>query len=170
MTFAEFLKETKADSDTIQQALRLHLSERTDDLAPAEMQDELRTAANDLVELEKQLKGLEENSAAIKQAALAYFDHAWNDEAQQASIRAAFKHAKAKLPVIETAILGIVAMYAMYLIVTEGVTEEVEEEFTKPDGTRGRRTKKKREPFAPVGALVTKLFGNVDDAGSRKRR
>src|SRR5262245_39895582 len=127
MTFTEFLKDSNADADTIQQAFRLYLSERTDDLTPEEMRTCLTDAASDKNELERKLKELEQNSVVLEQAAMACFQHAWSDESQRPAIRSAFQHAKSKLPVVEVGLLSLVAMYGMYLIVTGGVTQESEE-------------------------------------------
>ena len=125
-TFTEFLNEMQADPDMIQQALRMYLSERTNDLTRKEMLTELREAAISEKELDKLLKQLEHNPDALEQAALIYFEQAWEDDAQKPSIRTAFKHAKDRLPVVETAILAVVVMYGMYLIATNGVTEITE--------------------------------------------
>jgi len=152
-SFTEFLNEIQADSDMIQQALLMHLSERTNDLTSIEMLTDLHKAALDEVELDKDLKQLEHNPDALEQAALIYFDQAWQDEAQKPSIRAAFKHGKDRLPVIETAIIAIVGMYAMWLIATGGVTDHTIRR--NPDGSFEEIVK--REPFAPIVSAMTNL-------------
>jgi metal-responsive CopG/Arc/MetJ family transcriptional regulator len=130
--FSDFLNEVQADADMIQQALRIYLSERTDDLTPDEMLSELRTCAANTKELEESLRNLEETPEAVQQAALAYFEREWDNEARRASIRTVFQSAKNQLPVVETAIIAIAAMYAIHVIVTGGVLE------------KRRRTRKKR--------------------------
>lgn len=154
-TLAEFLNATKADPDTLQQALRMHISERTDDLTRKEMLSELRSSANDEEELSRMLKQLEHDPDILQEAALAYFAQAWDDEEQIPSIRAAFENAKSRLPVIETAILAIVAMYGMYLLTTRGVIEtrikQGDTEITE-----------KRAAFAPTVAAMMGLFGKKD--------
>jgi hypothetical protein len=154
-TFIEFLNEMEADPDMIQQALRMHLSERADDPTREEMLTELREVAISEEELDKLLKRLERDPDAIGQAALVYFEQAWNDEAQQPSIRSAFRHAKGKLPVVETAILAVVVMYGMHLIATEGVSEISVKR--NPDGSYEKT--EKREPFAPIVSAIASLFG-----------
>ena len=152
-SFTEFLNEIQADPDMIQQALRMHLSERTNDLTSKEMFIELHESALDEDELDKDLKQLEHNPDALEQAALIYFDQAWQDEAQRPSIRAAFKHGKDRLPVIETAIIAIVGMYAMWLIATGGETYR---RITRNlDGSYEEIVK--REPFAPIVSAMTNL-------------
>src|SRR6266404_6821827 len=136
MTFTEFLNERQADVDTVQQAFRLYLSEQTNDLPPEAMRARLTEAANDSAELKRRLKALETDSVALEQAARACFEYAWTDESQEPSIRAAFKYAKRKLPVIEVGILALVVMYGMYLIATDGgKTEEEKVKIQKADGT-----------------------------------
>lgn len=154
-TFTEFLNEMQADPDMIQQALRMHLSERTNDLTRAEMLTELREAALSEEELDKLLKQLEHDPDALEQAALIYFEQAWEDETQRQAIRTAFKHAKGRLPVVETAILAVVMMYGMYLIATDGVTEISIKK--KPDGSYEKT--EKREPFVPIVSAMAQLLG-----------
>lgn len=153
-TFTEFLNEIQADPDMIQQALRMYLSERTNDLTRKEMLTELRAGATNEDELYRLLEELERDPDALEQTALVYFEHAWEDDAQKPSIRAAFEHAKGKLPVIETAILAVVAMYGMYLIATGGVTEITVKR--NPDGSYEKT--EKREPFAPIVSAMARLF------------
>ena len=119
------------------------------------MLGELRGAVTNEEELQRQLKELGKDPAALEQAALVYFERAWRDDAQKPSIRAAFKHAKGKLPVVETAILAIVAMYGMYLMATDGVTEITVKR--NPDG--GYEKVEKREPFVPIVSAMARLFG-----------
>ena len=154
-TFTEFLNEVQADPDMIQQALRLHLSERTNDLTRKEMLTELREATISKEELDKLLKQLEHDPDALEQAALIYFERAWEDDAQKPAIRTAFKHAKGRLPVIETAILAVVVTYGMYLIATDGVTEITVKR--NPDGSYEKT--EKREPFAPIVSAMAQLLG-----------
>jgi citrate lyase beta subunit len=153
-TFTEFLNEMQADPDMIQQALRMYLSERTNDLTRREMVTELRAAATSEEELDRLLKQLEHNPDALEQAALVYFEHAWADDTQRPSIRAAFQYAKGRLPVVEMAILAVVVMYGMYLIATDGVTEI----RVKRNPDRSYEKTEKREPFAPIVSAVAQLF------------
>jgi len=153
-TFTEFLNAMKADPDMIQQALRMYLSERTNDLTRKEMLAELRTSARNEEELDRLLKELERDPDALEQSALVYLEHAWEDDAQKPSVRAAFEQAKARLPVVELAILAIVAMYGMHLIATDGV---IETKFKRnPDGSYEKT--EKRETFAPIVSAMVGLF------------
>ncbi|HEV8427034.1 MAG TPA: hypothetical protein VGQ41_03920 [Pyrinomonadaceae bacterium] len=102
-TFTDFLNEIEAEPDMIQQALRIHLSERTNDRTHKEMLTELRETVSSKEELDQLLKQLERDPDVLEQAALIYFERAWEDDAQQPSVRAAFKHAKGRLLVVEVA-------------------------------------------------------------------
>ncbi len=154
----EFLNQTQADPDTVQQALRMYLSERTDDLTHEEMLAKLRAAATSEEELEQQLKVLERDPTAIEQAALAYFEHEWEDDTQEPPIRAAFEHAKGKLPVVETTILAVAAMYGMYLLTTRGVTKITRTTKRNADGSYEETEEVEAEPFAPIVSAITQLF------------
>lgn len=158
-TLPEFLNQIQADPDRIQQAFRMYLSECTDDLTSEEMHAELRAALTSEEELDRQLKILEQDPSALEQAALLYFERAWEDDAQKPSIRAAFEHAKGKLPVVETAILAIAAMYGMYLLTTGGVTKRMRTIKRNPDGTYEVTEEVEAEPFAPVVSAMVRLFG-----------
>ena len=154
-TFANFLNSIEADPDMIQQALRMYLSERTDDLTRKEMLSELRASASNEEELDRLLTTLEHDPDALEEAALAYLEDAWEDDTQVPSIRAAFENAKSRLPVIETAILAVVAMYGMHLLATGGKLEVTIKK--NPDGTYERT--EKRETFAPILSAMAGLFG-----------
>ena len=153
-TFTQFLNELRADPDLIHQALRIHVSERSDDLTHNEMISELRESVGHEEELQELLKHLEHDQDGLEQAALIYFESAWEDDLQKPSIRSAFRHAKNKLPVIEIAILAVVAMYGMHLIATHGVLEKIIKR--KPDGSYEET--EKREPFAPVVSAMVRLL------------
>ncbi len=136
----------------------MYLSERTNDLTRKEMLTELRTSAKNEEELDRLLKKLERDPDALEQAALVYLEHAWEDDAQVPSIRAAFEHAKARLPVVETAILSIVVMYGMYLIRTGGISDFAVRR--NPDGSYEKT--EKREAFVPIVSAMAGLFGKRD--------
>jgi hypothetical protein len=156
-TFTDFLNEIQGDPDMIQQALRIHLSESTNDLTHKEMLTELRENVSSAQELDRLLKHLEHDPDALEQAALIYFERAWENDAQQPLVRAAFKHAKGRLPVVEVVVLAIVAMYGMHLIATKGVTDRRMVERTSEG--KYREITEKREPFAPIASAFALLLG-----------
>jgi hypothetical protein len=75
------------------------------------------------------------------------------------SIRAAFEHAKASLPVVEVTILAVVAMYGLYLITTNGVSSITRTTRRNPDGSYEETEEVKVEPFAPIVSAMMRLFG-----------
>jgi hypothetical protein len=157
-TFTEFLNDIQADPDMIQQALRMYLSERTNDRTSKEMLTELRTAVISEEELDHLLEEFKHDPDVLEQAALAYFEYAWEDDTERPSIRAAFEYAKDRLPVIEITILAIVAMYGMYLLTTKGVTKIEHTTKRNPDGSYEETEKIEKEPFAPIVSAITQLF------------
>jgi hypothetical protein len=158
-TFIDFLNGMRAEPDMIQQALRMYLSERTNDLTRKEMLTELHAAVTSAEELDRLLNQLERKPDALEQAALVYFEHAWEEDAQRPSIRTVFEHAKGKLPVVETAILAVTAMYCMYLIATGGVTKITRTIKKNPAGSYEATEVEEREPFSPVVSAIAGLFG-----------
>jgi hypothetical protein len=164
MSFADFLNETQVDSDMIQQAFRLYLSERTDDLTPDEMTSELRTYATDEKQFDETLKRLERSPEAVEQAALTYFEREWDDESRRPSIRTVFHNAKNQLPVVETAILAIVAMYAIHMIATGGILERKTVTRRRPNGAFETTEYEKLESFHPIISAIPRLLGSIPDA------
>ncbi|MEW2396341.1 hypothetical protein [Streptomyces sp. NPDC046862] len=145
-SLAQCLESLGADADTVQQAARYYLAERTDDLEYEDMRAEVLSAASDPAKAEQLLQLLTVHSGHLEQGALLILSAAWEDPDEAELVRNALLDAKAKLPVIETAILGIVVMYGMYLITTrnrkthkrtvhrteKGFTESVETEYFPP--------------------------------------
>jgi hypothetical protein len=157
-TFADFLNEVSPDADTIQQSLRIYLSERTGDLTPDEMLSTMLASAADRTGIEQARIQLERSPEAIDQAALVYFEREWDDEEQRPAIRAVFLNAKNQLPVIETAIIAIAAMYAVHMLVTGGVTERITRTRKRSDGTFEWTSQEKVEPFHPIVSAIANLL------------
>lgn len=153
-----FLTERRADTETVQQAARYYLAERTGDLSPEEMRDRLVKAARDVRAAEDALRTLERDPRALENASLALLSCAWADPSEVERVRGAIEEAKGKLPVLEAATLAIVAMYGMYLVVTGGVRKREAVVERGPDGTLRETTT--TEYFGPAGPLsaVVNLF------------
>jgi hypothetical protein len=156
---SEFLNDMEADADRIQQALRIYLSERTDDLTPDEMASELRASAADAKEFSTVLYSLEHTPDAVEQAALLYFESEWEDEKRRPAIRSVFEIAKNQLPVVEIAIIAVSAMYAIHMLITKGVVEKIKTTRRKHDGTFETIVLEKTEAFHPILALFPRLLG-----------
>jgi hypothetical protein len=150
-TLLQFLESQKVDSETLQQATRYYLAERTGDLSESEMQSQLVQAGGDKKTIDAALGQLKGNSLMIDNACLAFLSDAWENETERSKIKDAAAEAKTKLPVIEIGILAMVAMYGMYLAVTGGIIRHTVER--KPDGTFKESTEY-HPPTGPLGALV----------------
>ena len=120
-TFKEFLTEHGADPDTIQQATRYYLAERLGDISPQEMRQQLTNALEGEGEVNMLLRQLEADTNAVDEASLIILSSAWEEPDQTGLVDGAITDAKKKLPVIETGIIAIVAMYGMWLVVTGGI-------------------------------------------------
>jgi hypothetical protein len=161
-SLTDALNELHADPDTVQQGLRLFMSEQTNDLTPTEMLAEMKSKARDPEELEQLLARLREDNAAINQAALASLEAAWSDPSARPSIQASLRHAKDKLPVIELGILAIVAMYAMYRCIPAQPTKTTTTIAAGKDGNYTQTTTVEHEPFLPIVSAFGRLFTRTD--------
>jgi hypothetical protein len=163
-TFAEFLNSQQADSDTLQQALRYYLAERTEDLPMEDMREELIAAVGDAGTVNSTISRLEGDSETVDAAALVVLSAAWDDPAERERVRSAVENARVKLPVIEVAIIAVAAMYALWLLKTGGVKETEETTHRGPDGSfeQTRRTEyySAEGPLRTVIDLVTGSGGN----------
>ncbi len=157
-SFVEFLADRHADTDTILQATRYYLAERTDDLSPEEMRQQLVAATGDAKEVDSMLRALENDPLLRENASLALLSFAWEEPGEAEKIQSSVDTAKTKLPVIELAILAIVCMYGMYLITTSGIKKRTTVTTTKPDGSR--EEEQTEEWFGPAGPLhaIVDLF------------
>jgi hypothetical protein len=157
-SLADTLNQLNADHDTVQQALRLFLSEQTGDRTPKELLAELRAAAADPAELDGELKRLQSDPVALDQAALLSLNAAWESPEARLSVEESLNHAKESLPVIELGILAIVVMYGMYRAIPAQpvkVTTIIERDKS---GTYKSKKVTEHERFLPIAAAVAKLF------------
>jgi hypothetical protein len=134
-SLARFLNEIGASSDTVQQGLRYYLAEVSDDLPPTHMEQQLLAATDDPPALQSELYGLQRSDAGLEEAALLFLSAAWEDPTQREAVRSALEEANIKLPVIEVAIVSVVAMYGMYLIATGGKSHVKRRTVRAPDGS-----------------------------------
>lgn len=158
-----FLKDIDADADTIEQATRYYLAERTDDLPYQEMRAQVFAAAADTRQAQELLQLLAVRSDYLEQGALAVLSVAWDEPGQSELIRRALLDAKAKLPVIEASILGIVVMYGMYLLATRG-KKRVKRVIVRTEQGRFKEITE-TEYFSATGPLstITQLFKQPSD-------
>lgn len=133
--FADYLKEREVDSDTIQQATRYYVAELTGDLSPEDMREQLYAAAGNKDNVNAVLQSLERDSLAVENACLALLSSVWEEPASAEKIENTIKDAKTKLPIIESGLLAIVAMYSLYLLATGGKKREQTIVERRQDGT-----------------------------------
>lgn len=158
----DVLTDHRADIDTVQHAVRYYLGERTDDLSPAEMRDRLVRAAGSPETVDSMVRTLTRNSELVESAGLVTLSCAWPEANQAERIQGAIADAKAKLPVVESAVLAIVALYGMYLVVTGGIKKAETVVQRNPDGSfQERRTVEYFGPSSPLASLVN-LFKSGD--------
>lgn len=117
-SFIDFLKERNADSDTIQQVARYYIAELTDDLPSEEILQQLYEAVGSKEEVDSTLRLLERDTLSVENACLALLSSVWERPAEADRIRNMIDDAKTKLPVVESALLALVAMYSLYILVT----------------------------------------------------
>jgi hypothetical protein len=134
-SLAEYLNEINASRDVVQQALRYYLAQKTNDLPPEDMREQLAVESGDASEVEIQLSALAQSSDELEDAALTYLSVAWTEPGERERVRAALAAANKSLPVIEGVVLATVAMYAMYLLATGGKAKETRTVHRAADGS-----------------------------------
>lgn len=132
--FSTYLTSIRASRQTVLVGLRYLVSEQNGDLTSREMTVELEGVATE-AEVAGALRSLEESEARMDELALLYLGEQWADPEKRDSIAGALTAANAKLPVVELAILALVAMYGLYLIHTGGATRRRRRTIRRPDGT-----------------------------------
>ena len=157
-SFKDFLTERAVDSDTIHQAARFYLAERTDDMDEEEMKEELVRQAGDPDAVEAALRLLERDSAALENAGLALLSAAWDDPQERERVKGAIEGAKKQMPIIEIAILAIVGMYGMYLVKTGGKQRVTKVVKRNPDGSlEETEITEYHKPSEPLSAVVSTI-------------
>lgn len=157
-SFADYLNSIKPNDEIIEVAAKGFLSEHTEDMIPKEMKSRLTASAANRDDLERELLRLERSPAERREACLAFLCWAWQDSQNRPKIRAAFDGAEAKLPAIESTLLALIALYGMYLLVTEGVSEETHVVIHNRDGSFEEKTTRKYASPLGVLSLIPKLF------------
>ena len=169
-SFDEFCSEAAADGDAIVQAARYLVGATTDYITAAEMRVTIERVVGNKGEVQAAIDELAASSQALEIASRSFLTWMWDEPGGVEQVRAAIVAAKEKLPVIETAILAMVAMYGMYLYTTKGRKRHLVR-TTLPDG----KTKEVEIEYYPtalsslvdlfkIGALPTKFPKSQEDA------
>jgi len=133
--FIDVITAPGADSDTIQQALRYYLARRLDDMTPDEMLAELQQVVGGPRQVDAMVQQLSADPLLLENAGLLVLSGAWEDSQERPVVEEVIDDAKGKMPVIEVAILAIVALYGLYLWRTGGVARSEKTAERKADGT-----------------------------------
>lgn len=160
-TLASFLNSGHGDRDTVQQGMRMYLTQRAEFLSPEEMHEQL-VAAGGQSAVDAALELLRGDTATLDRLALGFLSCAWEEPNEAERIREAISEARAKAPVIETGILAIVAMYGMYLVVTGGVSKTKHVTKRKADGSIEESDEVNYfSATGPLGAIVSIISGSI---------
>jgi len=147
------LRDSKATRETVLEVMKGTVAELSG-AAESEMRASLISAiGNDQFRIfEEQFR---KDPVALGDAAQLYLSNVWSDPVSRPVVRANIEAADENLALVETAILALVAMYAMYLLATKGVLEETVRETKKADGSAvAERTTTKVGFAEPVRALI----------------
>jgi hypothetical protein len=154
----QILDERGADSETVQQAARYYIAERTDDLTQNEMKQQLLEATGDAAAVDRALRQLKQNPLLLENASLFLLSSAWEESEEQERVQRVVDDAKGKMPVIEVGMITIAVMYGMYLIATGGVKKAERTVTRHPDGTlEEHETVEYVGPEGPLSAIVQLL-------------
>lgn len=162
-SLADFLAQRNVDGETVELAAWDLVIALTGGQAPEELKQALvaHTAKPDVVEAE--LQRLEQDPLTRANAALALLSASWEDPAKTELTRAALTEARSAGVPIKTAILAIVAMYAMFLVQTGGVQHATSRVELKPDGSFMQETETTYyAPEGPLSTIVDLVKGGVD--------
>jgi hypothetical protein len=155
----QLLDERHVNSNTVQQAARYYLAERTDDLTPDEMRQQLVEATGDATAVDTVLSQLRQSPLLLENASLFLLASAWEEPDERERIDRIVNDAQGKLPVIEVGVIAIVAIYGMYLIATGSIKSTTRTTIRRPDRTlEETETVEYAGPQGPLSAIV-KLFG-----------
>jgi hypothetical protein len=171
-SFTDFLSEQNADRATIQEAALLYLGEATGDLSPDEMRGAVAEKAGDSALAERALEQFRHDPALTENVLQTALAHAWEQAGEEDRIRRAFTAARKKLPIIDPLLIGIGALYCLYLsahffhvAATSDATKTTKTEKHGADGSYEMTTATETPPPAPpaspasaVGSLFSVLI------------
>jgi hypothetical protein len=114
-SFNDFLTTQNVDSAVIQEAALLYLGEATDDLSPDEMRSTVAEKVGDSALVESALEQFRHDPALTEKVLQTLLAQAWDRPGEEDRIRRVFNSAKKKLPIIDPLLIGIGALYCLYL-------------------------------------------------------
>jgi hypothetical protein len=145
------LERTGTDPDVLPHAMRYFVSAIAADAPPRRMRDELLAAGIDVDRVDEAVDLLQRDPALLEAAALAVLQAGWEDPVDRDLARNALGGAGTKLPVVEAALISIVAVYGMWLAATKG--RRTRERVIRRDADGGWVESEKTEWYGPSGPL-----------------
>jgi hypothetical protein len=114
-TFSDYLNEFRPPPATVQQAAILFIGEITDDRPTRELLETITAAVGDRQAVDNALSAVRKDHEVVDTIILEFLCNRWQNLQDREKIERSFKSTEGKLPVIETIVVGAVALYAMYL-------------------------------------------------------
>lgn len=137
MTIVELLNAKRATPETVLEVMNTTIAELSDDKQEDEMLAEMRQAVG-AAEVEKLQQLFRAEPQVVREAALAWLAVADADPRNAPLLASAVKDADRSGVLTEAALVAVVAMYAMYLIATNGVKSKTVKIEQKSDGSYNR--------------------------------
>lgn len=177
-SFHDFLTTQNVDTAVIQEAALLYLGEATDDLPPDEMRSTVAEKVGDSTLVERALEQFRHDPALTEKVLQTMLAQAWDRPGEEERIRRAFTAARKKLPIIDPLLIGIAALYCLYLsahffhvAATGDTTKTTMTEKHGADGSYEKTTAVETTPPAPPASpasAVGSLFSVLIKKGSKE--
>jgi len=119
-TLVSELQRTSPDPAALPHAMRYFVSARSGDQPPARMRDDLLAGGIAPDRVDGAVELLQRDPAIMEAVALSILQAGWEHDDDRELARGALGAAEAKLPVVEAALIAIVAVYGLWLIATKG--------------------------------------------------
>jgi hypothetical protein len=163
-TLAEYLAAENADATTVQHAVRYVVAELSDYMPSDRMRRRLVEEFGDEDVFDETFTRLSTDGSALLDVDLVVLAALWLDGETRETVRGAIADAKAKLPIVEVAIIALVAMYGMYLLATKGQKCRVRKVSLTDKGWVETETVEYEDFSAPVKGLSVALGKSTDEA------
>lgn len=161
-TLTDLLQTEAVDPALVPHAMRYFVSAQTGDLPPERMHEDLLAAG---VDADRAQKLLAEDARLLETASLAILQAGWEDLSSRETVEGALSAAGSKLPVVEVALIAIVAVYGMWLIATKGRRSERTMIRHRADGSwEEERVIEWYGASDPLRAIASMFGGGVDSA------
>jgi hypothetical protein len=133
-SLAEDLDRTGTDPAVLPQAMQYFVAADSDYLPAEHMRDQLVAGGVDEAAIDRATALLQQDAAALERVAGFVLGSAYAGPASRENVQRALGGAREKLPVVEAAVIAIVAVYGMWLTATKGRRTHRRELQHTPDG------------------------------------